>query len=206
MLKPLLKIGVAAAIVVSTYYAVLGIAEYKADALAGGGAFVLDRRHAAENAGFDALCGRLEGWGEPDLAASLASLRDTGHIWVAPRLARGRSAICVAALGLVSRIYLRGDDLVARDLPFPDLAVPAEARRTFARICLAGTLYHELQHYQGVEDERVAYEREMGWYQALGARIAGTLPGDERRLFEWAVDSALQSAAAARQKATGAAP
>jgi hypothetical protein len=206
MLRLLLKTAVAVGIVVSTYYAILGIAEYKADALAGGGAFVLDRRHAAESGELDALCGRLQRWGEPDLAASLASLRDSGHLWVAPRLARGRSAIYVNSLGLVSRIYLREDDLVVRDLPFPDLDVPEAARLTFARICLAGTLYHELQHFQGVEDERVAYEREIGWYRALGERAVGTLSGDEGRFFEWAVDSALQSAAAARQKATGEAP
>jgi hypothetical protein len=205
MLKHFLKLAVAVAIVVSTYYAILGIAEYKADALAGGGAFVLDGRHAAQSEELDALCRQLRAWGEHDLAASLARLRDSGHLRVAPRLARGRSAIYVNSLGLVSRIYLREDELMAPSLPFPHLAVPEEARLAFTRICLAGTLYHELQHYQGVEDERVAYEREMVWYGELGERAAAALSGDERRSFEWAVASALQSAAAARRKALRAA-
>jgi hypothetical protein len=204
--RALLKAVAAVAIVVSTFYAILGIAEYKADALAGGGAFVLDGRHAAENAEFDLLCRQLREWGEHDLAASLSRLRDSGHLRVAPRLARGRSAIYVNALGLVSRIYLREDELLAPGLPFPELAVPFEARLAFARVCLAGTLYHELQHYRGVEDERAAYELEMAWYRALWERTASRLSGEDRRWFEWAVESALQSAAMARRRATGALP
>ena len=92
---------------------------------------------------------------------------------------------------------------MGRSLPFPDLDVPDAARRAFARIRLAGTLFHELQHYQGVEDERIAYEREMAWYRGLGERTADRLSGEERRSFDWAVASALESAAAAREKATG---
>jgi hypothetical protein len=108
----------------------------------------------------------------------------------------------VSALGLVSRIYVRGDELVVRDLPFPELDIPDEARRAFATIRLAGTLFHELQHADGVEDEGTAYEREMEFYERLGERNAERLEGEERRLFEWAVASALESAAAAREKAT----
>jgi len=104
----------------------------------------------------------------------------------------------------VSRIYLREDELVGRSLPFPDLDIPDAARRTFERIRLAGTLFHELQHYQGIQDERTAYEREMAWYRGLGDRTADRLSGEESRSFEWAVASALESAAAAREKATGA--
>jgi hypothetical protein len=202
-LKALLKLAVAVAILVSTYYAIVRIAEYKADALAGGGTFVLDGRHAAENGALDALSGQLQGWGEHELAASLVRLQGAGHLWVAPRLTGGRSAIYVSALGFVSRIYLREDELVARSLPFPDLDIPDTAQRAFARICLAGTLFHELQHYQGVEDEGAAYAREMAWYRGLGERTADRLSGEERRWFEWAVASALDSAAAAQEKATG---
>ena len=57
---------------------------------------------------------------------------------------------------------------MARSLPFADPDIPEAAQRTFATIRLAGTLFHELQHYQGVEDERVAYEREMAWYRGSG--------------------------------------
>jgi len=201
VLKAILKLAVAAAIVTSTYYAVVAIAEHKADALAGGGAFALGRRPAAEAAALDALSAQLEDWGEHELAASLARLRGSGHLWVAPRLAGGRSAIYVDALGLVSRIYVRRDQLVARGLPFPDLGIPDAARRTFATIRLAGTLVHELQHYEGVEDEGAAYEREMAWYRELGERIADRFSGEDRRWFEWAVASAIDSAAAAKAAA-----
>jgi hypothetical protein len=102
----------------------------------------------------------------------------------------------------VSRVYVRRDELVARSLPFPDLDIPDRARRTFATIRLAGTLLHELQHEHGAEDEGVAYEREMAWYRGLGERTADRLEGEERRWFEWAVESALESADAARAKAS----
>jgi hypothetical protein len=202
-LKALSKLAVAVAIVVSTYYAIVGVAQYKADALAGGGAFVLDERQVAENAAFDALLAQLREWGEIEFAAALARLRDSGHLWIAPRLTGGRSAIYVNSLGLVSWVYLRRDELVAPSLPFPDADIPEAAQRTFATIRLAGTLFHELQHYQGVEDEGVAYEREMDWYRGLGEGSAERLSGEQGRRFEWAVASALESASAASQKATG---
>jgi hypothetical protein len=193
---------VAAAIVASTFYAIREIAGYKADALAGGGTFVLDGHRTAEARAFAALLDQLREWDEPALAASLGALQESGHIWVAPRLAGGRSAVTVNALGLVSRIYVRSDELVVRSLPFPDLDVPDGARRTFATIRLAGTLFHELQHFEGVEDEDAAYEREIEWYRGLGERTAGRLDGDEKRWFEWALASALESAVAAREKAS----
>jgi hypothetical protein len=180
----------------------VGIAEYKSNALAGGGAFVLDERQVAENAAFDALLGQLREWGDLEFAAALARLRDSGHLWVAPRLTGGRSAIYVNSLGLVSWVYLRRDVLVAPSLPFPDPDIPEAAQRTFATIRLAGTLFHEIQHYQGVEDEGAAYESEMAWYRGLGEQAADRLEGEERRRFDWAVASALESAAAARGKAT----
>jgi len=199
-----LKLGVAAAIAASTYYAIVRIAEHKADALAGGETFAIDRRHGAESEAVEALSRQLRGWGEDGLASSLARLQGAGHLWVAPRLSGGRSAVFVDSLGLVSRIYVKRDELVSRSLPFPDLDIPDDARRTFARIRLAGTLVHELQHYQGIEDEEAAYEREMAWYRGLGERTPERRQGEERRWFEWAVESALESAEAARAKAAGA--
>jgi hypothetical protein len=201
-LRALLKLAVAAAIVVSTYYAILGIAERKADALAGGDAFVLDRRHAPEMARFASLVERLRGWGETELAASLTALREDGRLWVAPHLSGGRSAITVSALGLVSRIYVSADQL-AGTLPFPELDVPEAAQREFAAIRLAGTLFHELQHHQGLLDEAATYEREVEWYRGLREANAAGRDGEERRWFAWRVDSALQSAQAAREKASG---
>jgi hypothetical protein len=200
-LRTVLKLGVAAAIVVSAYWAIVRVAEAKANALAGGHTFVLDQKSPEEWEAFAALRGRLRGWGESDLAATLFRLQERGDLWVAPDLAGGRSAIYVNALNLVRRVFIRRDELVAHGLPFPDLDVPESAQRTFETIRLAGTLFHELQHYDGLEDEDATYQREIRWYKELRERVPERLGGDERRLFEWAVDSAIKSAAAAREKA-----
>ena len=108
-MRIVLKIAVTAAIVASTYYASVRIAEEKAEALAGGETFALDGSHPAERAALVALSAKLRGWGEHDLASSLERLQASGRLWVAPRLAGGRSAVYVSALGLVSRVYLRRD-------------------------------------------------------------------------------------------------
>ena len=202
-MRLVLKLGVAAAIVAATYLAIVRIAEHKADALAGGKAFALDRRHTREMETFGALLAELRGLGEPDLAASLAGLQESGQLWLAPHLGGERSAIYVNALGLVSRIYVRRDELVSGRVPFPDLDLPDAARRTFTTVALAGTLFHELQHYQGLEDEGATYEREIAWYRGLGEARLGQLDGEGKRWFEWAVASALESARAAREKAVG---
>ena len=47
------------------------------------------------------------------------------------------------------------------------------------------------------------YEREIAWYRGLRERLLGRLGGEERRWFEWAVDSAIQTATAARDRAMG---
>ena len=199
-MKALLKLGVAAAIVVSTYYAIVRVAEEKANALAGGQTFVLDRESRAEWEAFAALRERLREWDEADLAVALLRLQESGDLWVAPGLEGGRSAISVSTLKL-NRIFVRRDELVARTLPFPDLDVPEWAQRTFATMRLAGTLFHELQHYQGLDDELATYEREIEWYRGLRGRMLDRLQGEERRWFEWAVDSAIETAAAAAEKA-----
>jgi hypothetical protein len=200
-LRLLLKLTVAVALVVSTFCAVETIAEHKADTLAGGDTFPLDDRHREEMDRFDRLLDRLGEWEERDLATSLARLRREGHLWIAPSLAGDRAAIYVDSLGLVRRIYVRRDSLVPRGLPFPDLDLPEEAQRTYQTIRLAGTLYHELQHYDGLEDEGATYDREMAWYRGLGERVLSRLQGEAHRQFEWAVESAFMSAEAAREKA-----
>ncbi len=197
------KVGLVVAILVSTCYSILGVAEYKADALAGGGTFRLDRSHPEDEEAFTALLGRLRRWDQADLVDSLRSLHDKGRLFVAPRLAGDRSAIYVDSLGLVRRIYLRPDELVARKLPFPDVDAPEDAQRTFTTIRLAGTLFHELQHYGGLEDEKATYDREIAWYARLRDAVLPGLEGEQARWFEWAVDSALESAGAAREKAEG---
>ncbi len=200
-MKALLQVAVAVAIVASTYFAIVRVAEEKAGALAGGGTSRLDRQSPEEMDAFEALLDQLRSWDEMALAASLSRLRDDGDLWVAPRLAGERSAIFVSSLGLVSRVYVQRRELLTPELPFPDLDVPEPAQRTFATIRLAGTLFHELQHYDGLEDEDTTYDREIEWYRGLGGTMANRLQGEEKRGFDWAIDSAVQSAAAAQERA-----
>ena len=202
-MKLLIRLGVVVLIVGATYLAILRIAEHKADSLAGGGTFRLDGSGSVEMRSFDGLLDQLRRWNDPGFATSLSALRESGHLWVAPHLAGDRSAIYVNALGLVARIYVRRDELFDRELPFPDLDVPDAAQRQFATIRLAGTLFHELQHYDGLEDEGATYDREIEWYQRLRDQVLPGLDGERHRWFEWAVDSAIESARAAREKATG---
>jgi hypothetical protein len=199
--KALGRIGLVLVIVVSTYFAIVRVAEEKASALAGGGVFVLDRQSPEEWGAFEALRDQLRRWDEPGLVAALSRLQESGDLWVAPRLAGERSAISVQALGLVSRVFVRGEELVSPELPFPDLDVPDPAQRTFTTIRLAGTLYHELQHHEGLENEGETYDREIAWYRHLREGMLERLEGEDRHWFEWAVDSAIQSAEAAREKA-----
>lgn len=196
------KLGVAAAIVVVAYLAIVRVAEEKANALAGGQTFALGPQSRGEWAAFGALLEQLRGWGEPELADALRDLQEGNALWVAPHLEGGRSAVYVNASRLISRVFVRGDELVPREIPFPDLDVPEPAQRTFATIRLAGTLLHELQHYEGLEDEAETYEREIDWYYALSERMLDRLEGEERHWFEWAVESAIETAFVAKDNAT----
>lgn len=202
-MKALQQFGLALAIVAVTYYAIVRVAEEKAGALAGGDTAPLADQTRAERDAFEALLTQLRIWDQAALALALSQLRDDGNLWVAPHLSGDRSAIFVSSLGLVSRVYVRREELVAPELPFPGAGIPEPARRTFATIRLAGTLYHELQHHEGLEDEGATYDREIGWYRGLGATTLEGLQGEEKRQFEWAIDSAVQSADAARVKAVG---
>lgn len=203
-MKLLARLGLAILIVAATYFAILRIAEHKADALAGRDTFRLDAAHPSAMRSFDEVIDQLRRWKQTDLAESLIALREKGHLWIAPHLGGNRSAIFVSALGLVRRIYVR-NDVADGELPFPDLNVPEAAQRQFARIRLAGTLFHELQHHNGLEDETATYDREVEWYRSLRQDVLPGLAGEAARLFEWAVDSAIESALAAREKATSAA-
>ena len=192
----------AAVIVVAAYLAIVRVAEEKANALAGGQTFALGPQSRGEWAAFGALLQQLRGWGEPELADALQGLQEGDALWVAPHLEGGRSAVYVNASRLISRVFVRGDELVPREIPFPDLDVPEPAQRTFATIRLAGTLFHELQHYEGLEAEAETYEREIDWYYDLIERMLGRLEGEERHWFEWAVESAIETAFAAKDNAT----
>jgi hypothetical protein len=200
--RVLAQIGLALVIVTATYYAIVRVAEEKVSALAGGDADILDRQSPEEWDAFGVLLDQLRGWGEPELAASLVRLQESGDLWVANRLAGERSAISVQSLGLVSRVFVRRNELLNPELPFPDLDVPEPAQRTFTTIRLAGTLFHELQHHEGLKDEGETYDREIAWYRHLREGMLERLEGEDRHWFEWAVDSAIQSAEAARKKAS----
>lgn len=203
-MKAILRLTLIATIGVSTYYAIVRVAEYKADQLAGGGGYLLDHGHPEEMRAFGSLLDRLERWGQPELVRSLVEIQRAGLLWVAPGLAGGRSAIYVNALNLVRRVYVRREELLSRRLPFPDLELPDTARRTFAAVNLAGTLLHELQHHEGLQDEGATYDRELEWYRGLReTAFYQGLAGEEKRWFDWAVDSALKSGLAARRQATG---
>jgi hypothetical protein len=192
----------AAVIVGAAYFAIVRVAEEKANALAGGQTFALGPQNRGEWAAFSALLQQLREWEEAELADALQGLQKRGALWVAPHLEGGRSAVYVNASRLVSRVFVQRDELVPRGIPFPDLDVPEPAQRTFATIRLAGTLLHELQHYEGLEDEAETYEREIDWYYGLREQMADRLEGEERHWFEWAVDSAIETAFAAKDKAT----
>jgi len=188
-------------IVASTWYAIVRVAHEKTNALAGGHTYRLDPGHPEDWRAFGALLDQLRQWGEDDLAAALLRLQEKGDLRVAPALGGGRSAVYVDALGLATTVFVRRDRLVPRGLPFPELDAPEEAQLTFDRIRLAGTLYHELQHYDGLEDEAATYGREVEWYDGLRERMLGRLEGEDRHWFEWAVDSAIETAVAAQEEA-----
>jgi len=200
-MKLLGYLGLVALIGAATWLAIVRVAEHKAAALAGPGSFRLEGRSSVEARTFDALLDQLRRWNQEPLASSLHAVEQGGHLWIAPELAGQRSAIYVDVLSLVRRIYVRREDLVGRELPFPDLDVPEAAQRQFTTIRLAGTLYHELQHYEGLEDENATYGREIEWYAELRPSVVGGLEGERAHWREWAVDSAIESALAARERA-----
>ena len=189
----------------ATWGGLLRVAESKSDEAAGGGAFRLAVPRHDELAAFARLRSDLERYGEEGTAASLEALRAKGAIWVAPRLDRGRWAVYVSSLGLVRRIYVRGEAL--RDPAghlFAGVAseAPPAHREAFARMSLAGALVHELAHHDGIEDEGAAYELELGWYERVRKSpfVAG-LPREARAAYDWAIESAILSARAARRRA-----
>ena len=109
---------------------------------------------------------------------------------VAPIDARRREAL----LDPVAHLYRT---------PRPD--IPRAYQEAHAWIGLAGALRHELAHRDGVLDEAAAYDAELAWYETV--RQAAPLPrmgGEERRAWEWGLESAVLSARKARETASGA--
>lgn len=200
-----MQIVAAAVIAVATYGVMIRIAEAKVEAAVGAGAFPLDDGRAAELEAFQRLRARLAEIGEHAFAERLESLRRDEVLWVAPALGPDRWAVFAEALGLVRRIYVRRAALLdprAHLYPAPS-AIPEAHQRAFAWLSLAGALRHELAHHDGMIDERDAYAAEIAWYESIRASpwFAG-IRGEDRGMFEWALDSAVLTARSASARAT----
>jgi len=181
------------------------IAASKNEALAGAGAVRLDHRQKAEMRVFEELLEQLFDCDESGLAARLRTLQEDGRIWIAPELRRPIRAVFVDSLGLVRRIYLARDELMAPSQAlFPQMRVPEGDLRVFAFVTFAGTLQHEIEHYDGVTDEGAAYDREILWYRALSSTAYyRKMAAEDRRVYDWAIDEAVDNAKRARALAGG---
>jgi len=186
------------------------VAEAKNEAAVGGGAFRLAPSRRAEMEALDRVRRDLAQLGQGEMAGRLDRLQADGHLWVAPRLDPGRWAVYVESLGLVRRIYVRQEALLR---PVDHLfrgaasAAPPRHQEAFARLSLGGALVHELAHYDGLIDEGPAYDRELAWYEEIRASpFFATLGGEGRAAHEWALESAVLSARAARRREAGEVP
>ena len=205
-----MRAQVLAALVIAaaTYGVLLRIAEGKVEASVGGAGFRLDERRPDELAAFRRLQAGLAGIGEKDLPDRLERLRQDDAIWVAPSLGPGHWAVFAESLRLVRRIYVRRAALLdprAHLYPSPAPGIPDANQRAFALISLGGALRHELAHYDGMIEEADAYAAEIAWYDGLRASPwFASLDGDRRRVFDWALESAVLTARRASEKAAGA--
>lgn len=192
-------------IVVIAALVIRAIAQRKNEELAGPAAYPLGEE-GPEREALDALLEELERLGHGELGERLRRLHRDGMIWVAPYMPEGAQALYVNSLGLVERIYVDRSALLLRELPFPDAGVPEEWRRLYALVKLGGTLYHELQHLDGVLDEAEAYRREEAWYEEIvRAGYVRRLDGEAMRRYNWAIESAVLGAREAARKAAAAA-
>jgi hypothetical protein len=199
------QIIAAVVLAAATYGVLLRIAEAKVETAVGGGGFPLDEQRPAELAAFQRLRASLAEIGERDLGDRLEHLRKDGAIWIAPALGPDRWAVFAEALGLVRRIYVRRLALLdprAHHYPAPTAGIPDAHQRTFAWLSLAGALRHELAHHEGMIEEADAYAAEVAWYEGLRASPwFASLQGESRRVFDWALESAVLTARRASEKA-----
>lgn len=198
---------VAAALGAATYFSLLRIAEGKNGAAVGGEVIALDHRHRPELEAFSTLRSQIATMGDPDFSGRLEGLRESHEILVAPRLGPERWAVFVETLPLVRRIYVRREallDPVAHLYRAPRPDIPRRYQEAHAWISLAGALRHELAHRDGRRAEAAAYAVELAWYEAP-ARSASfqALPDEERRAWQWGLESAILSARKARDTAAG---
>ena len=198
---------VAVVLVAATYFALVRIADAKSDAAVGGGGFALDEGHRRELEAFQRLRFHLGGMGEGALADRLESLRGQGTVWVAPNLGPERWAVFVESLSLARRIYVRREallDPVAHLYRAPRPDIPRPFQDAHAVASLAGALRHELAHRDGLRREEDAYATELRWYEHVRhSTFLDGLAAEERRAWEWGIESAVLSARKARDIAAG---
>jgi hypothetical protein len=195
-------------LVVSTAVGIRNIAAARNEGAVGGRVHRLDPEREAEGAAFRRLLSDFEGLGHPEQAEQLRALEGQGVLWVAPSLDPGRWALYVDTFRLVRRIYIREQALLSPEahlFPDGDASLTPENRRAFARVSLAGALYHELQHWAGIEDEAQAYDLEIAWLENLRGSPLATGADAGGRAMDWGIQSAVLSARKARAQATGAA-
>ena len=199
------QVALAAVLAVATYFALRHVAEAKSEAAVGGGVFRPDEHHRAEAEALDRLRAQLVKMGDADLAHRLDVLRESGCLWIATGLGPERWAVFVTALGLSRRIYVRREallDPVAHLYRAPRPDIPPDYQYAHAWTSLAGALRHEVAHFDGVREEAPAYDAELGWYEARRrAGFLDTLSAEERRAWEWGIESAILSARKARERA-----
>lgn len=192
---------------IATYGVLLRIAEAKVERAVGAHGFRLDERRPAELEAFERERKGLDEIGQRAFAGRLEALRAKGALWVAPELGAERWAVFVESLRLVRRIYVRRAALLdPRAHLYPGGSdVPDPNQRAFAFISLSGALRHELAHYEGLIEESAAYEAEIAWYEELRASPwLGSLDAERRRVYAWAVDSAVLTARRASETARAA--
>ena len=199
------QILAAVVLAAATYGVLLRIAESKVETSVGGAGFPLDDTRHAELAAFQRLGTSLAEIGQQALAGRLERLRQDGAIWVAPALGPDRWAVFAESLRLVRRIYIRRLALLdprAHLYPVTPADIPDANQSAFAWISLAGALRHELAHSDGMTEEAGAYAAEIAWYEGLRASPwLASLAGERRRVFDWALESAVLTARRAREKA-----
>jgi hypothetical protein len=196
----------AALLIGATYFGVLRIAEAKCDEAVGSLGVLLDEKQRDELDAFRRLQAQLGRLGQAPFAERLEALRLKKELWVAPGLGPGRWAAYVEALGLVRRIYIRKTALLnpRRHLyPTDPREVPLDHQTAFAWLGLGGAMRHELAHRDGALEEAEAYRIELEWYEEVRrSPFFSGLEGQEKAAWDWALESAIQSAQKAAERAS----
>lgn len=196
-----------ALLLVATAFGIRNIVEARNETAVGGRVHRLAVGQQAEGAAFRRLLGDFERLGHADLADRFRDLEARGALWIAPGLDPGHWALYVDTFGLVRRIYIRETGLLSPEshlYPQGHASITPENRRAFARVSLMGALFHELQHWDGVEDEGRVYDVEIAWLGRLRERVATDAADPEAGALDWGLQSAVLSARKARELALGA--